>query len=155
MKEEMDEIIEDANSKLVREVEIEGDHPAKILAKCGDGTHLYYSFNHLPYELRRVIQNLPGTLGYTKVELESHMEDLIDMVKRLPDEPPNQLEPLYRKFKEEELNTKKMVRDWRNFKNELNVFEGTQPVGDLPYREEDRDGTKVLILEDSGYVVEK
>jgi len=155
MKEEMDEIIEDANSKLIREVELNGEHPARILAKCGDGAHVYYSCSHLPKEVLDVLKYLPGNYGYNKEELLHHAKKLVGVIEKLPDEPLNQLQPLYKKSKWEEVDTKKMVNHWRDSRNELNVFEGTQPVGDLPYREEDRDGMRVLILEDSGYVVEK
>jgi hypothetical protein len=152
---DLENIIEDATSKLIREVELEGNHPARIILKCGDGMHVYYSRSHLPKEVISVLNYLPGNRGYTKEDLLHRVRKLVDVIEQLPDESINQLQPPYKRSKVDEKNTESMVSVWRNSKNELNVFEGTQPVGDLPYREEDLDGTRVLILEDSGYVVEK
>lgn len=64
---------------------------------------------------------------YTEIKVESYLGNFLDSLlsKEVPKEP-----------REVEV----LVNHWRDSRNELNVFEGTQPVGDLPYQEEDRDG---------------
>lgn len=137
-KNEIKNILNDVNDKLIRKLKLSGVHPARILAKCEDGSHIYISCSHLPSEILNVLRNLPGNVGYSKENLLYHTKKLIEVIERLPDESPNKLQPLYRKSDPKE--TERMVNDWRSSLNSLNVFEGTQPVGELPYHEEEHKG---------------